>query len=69
MVICSFCVRDDEVKDEMIDGNLILSRKVLLRSRQESLRKKEPRQPKGRWGTVINPALQELQPSHKIVDV
>jgi hypothetical protein len=63
-VCISFNREHFKVKGKVVDRDLVFSGEVLLSAGQESLCKEEARQPKDRWGAVVNPLLQKLDALH-----
>mmetsp|Transcript_82996 Transcript_82996/g.169159 ORF Transcript_82996/g.169159 Transcript_82996/m.169159 type:complete len:545 (-) Transcript_82996:1107-2741(-) len=59
----------EKVEGQCIDGDLILSRKVLGGSSGKGLGKVDAAEPKHHRGTVVHPLLEELQPFHQVVDI
>lgn len=47
------------VEGQLINGDLAFTRIVLQSSGEESLGEEEPRDPEGRWGTLVEPVLEE----------
>jgi hypothetical protein len=57
-------------KADEVDGDGILSGKVLRYSREEGLSKVEPREPKDWWWPIVDPVLSNTKPnSHESVFV
>ena len=59
-----FIVHDVEIEAEQINGDGVLSRKVLLHASQERLCKEEARHPEGWRRTVVEPFLSKNETSH-----
>jgi len=59
---------DDEVELDVINGDDVLSGKVLSSTCQEGLGEEETREPEVLWSTIIDPALHEAEPLKEIKD-
>lgn len=60
---------DLEVEDQLIDGNLILSGKVLNGTSEETLSEVELADPVVGWDALIDPGLEEFESSLEICDI
>lgn len=51
---------DDKAEADLIDGDIVLSRVVLLRTSEESLREEESRNPEANRSSIVKPVGQEF---------
>jgi hypothetical protein len=59
---------ENEVKDDLIDGDHVLTGIILHHTSDKSLREEKARDPEMIWGTVVNPVLNELDTMVQIIN-